>query len=150
MRMTLLCSALFSLTMAQAAAANTETPKFAVQAPSEKTMSLAAIEDKWGIRVERLKMTAAGYMVDFRFRVLDPKKAGELFRRDVRPYLVDQVSGAKLPVPASPKVGPLRTTNPPIADKVYFIEFGNRGWVKTGTMVTVVVGDFKLENMIVQ
>ncbi len=123
---------------------------FVKQELSEHTAPLAAVEERWGIRVERLKVSGGGNLIDFRFRVLDAEKAGELFRRDIRPYLVDQASGARLAVPSSPKVGQLRTTHPPVAGRVYFIVFGNSGGVRQGARVSVVAGAFKLEDMIVR
>ena len=68
-----------------------------------------------------------------------------------KPYLIDQASNAKLMVPNPPKVGPLRNSNKPKADRVYFMFFGNPGkFVKAGNKVTVVIGDFKAENLTVK
>ena len=67
-----------------------------------------ALEQEYGVRVESLRRTAGGYMLDFRFRVLDEDKARPLFDRDSRPYVLHARSGAKLLVPRSPKIGPMR------------------------------------------
>ncbi len=66
-------------------------------------------------------------------------------------YLLDQASGVALPVPRTAKVGPLRQTNFR-ADprRVYFILFSNPGVVKSGSLVTLVVGDVRFENITVQ
>ncbi|MFA5352827.1 MAG: hypothetical protein WC291_01225 [Thermodesulfovibrionales bacterium] len=90
-------------------------------------------------------------MLDFRYRVIDPVKAAPLFNRKERTYLLDQATGAKFLVPSAPKVGALRTTRPPQADRNYFALFANPGgFVKKGNKVTVVIGDFKAEDLIVQ
>jgi hypothetical protein len=90
-------------------------------------------------------------MLDFRYRVLDAEKAAPLFDRKQKAYLIDQATGAKFLVPESPKVGAMRTTRPPKQDKNYFIIFVNPGrYVKQGNKVTVVIGDFRAENLIVE
>jgi len=109
-------------------------------------------EDDRGIEVESVRLTAAGYMVDFRYRVTDPDKAAAVFDRRNTAYLVDQASGIALSVPRTAKVGPLRQTNfQPDPERVYFILFSNSGGlIKPGSLVTLVVGDYRFENIVVQ
>jgi hypothetical protein len=112
---------------------------------------LAALEETWGVRVEGIRQSAAGYMLDFRYRVLDAEKAAPLFDRKTKPFLIDQTSGTKLHVPNTPKTGPLRSSNPPQDDRVYAILFGNPGtYIRPGSTVTVVIGDFKAADLVVQ
>ena len=90
-------------------------------------------------------------MLDFRYRVIDAKKAAPLFVRATKPYLIDQETGAKFMVPNPPKTGPLRTSNEPQQGRVYWMFFANPGrYVKQGSKVTVVIGDFRAENLIVE
>lgn len=120
-------------------------------ATSAKTSS---IQDRWGIEIVRIRVTAAGHMLDFRYRVIDPDKALPILDHKVKPYLIDQKSGAKFEVPKPPKVGSMRQTTrsgEPKANRVYFILFGNLGrLVEAGNKVTVVIGDFRAEDLIVQ
>jgi len=127
--------------------------------PQEKSPQPAAaetpsIQDRWGIEIVAIRLSAAGQMLDFRYRVIDPDKAGPILDPKVKPYLIDQKSGAKFTVPITPKVGSLRQTSrsgPPQTNRVYFMLFGNPGdRVRPGDKVTVVVGDFRAENLIVQ
>jgi len=105
----------------------------------------------WGIQPLTIRLSANGYMLDFRYKVTDAEKAAPLFRRDVKPYLLDQASGAVFGVPSGPKVGSLRQTRPPVAGKNYFIIFANPGnYVKLGNKVTIVIGDLKVENLTVE
>jgi hypothetical protein len=67
------------------------------------TAQKSLYKSKWGVKVEGIRLSAADYMLDFRYRVIDPEKAKPLLSRQVKPYLVDQESGAKLIVPAPPK-----------------------------------------------
>lgn len=109
------------------------------------------LKEKWGIEITSLAMTAGGHMVDFRFRVLDSTKAATLFAPENKPYLIDQASQKVFSVPVMAKVGPLRTAEPPKQDRIYWMFFGTvPGEVKTGSKVTVVIGDFRVENMVVQ
>jgi hypothetical protein len=108
-------------------------------------------EQRWGVQVQQIRLSAEGLMLDFRYRVVDKDKAAPLFSREIKPYLIDEATGAKFLVPDSPKVGSLRTTRPPQNEKIYFIIFVNPGrYVKQGNKVTVVIGDFRAENLIVE
>jgi hypothetical protein len=111
-----------------------------------------AFADKWGIEVDAIRLTAGNYMLDFRYRVVDAEKASQIIGPKTRPFLVDQASGVKLDVPTPPKIGPLRQTRSrPVAGKSYFIFFANPGqYVKTGSKVTVVMSNLRIENLTVQ
>lgn len=110
------------------------------------------MEAQWGIEIKSLRRTAAGHLLDFRFKIIEPAKAALLLRREDKPYLIDQASGMKLPVPVMPNIGALRsTTVKPEANRVYFILFSNAGdLIKSGSKVSIVMGDFKAENLLVE
>ncbi|MCF6252098.1 MAG: hypothetical protein L3J75_12620 [Methylococcaceae bacterium] len=112
----------------------------------------AALEDKWGVHVVAIRTTAAGHMLDFRFKVLDVEKAKPLLSRAVKPYLIVEKNNERNGVPVTPKLGALRNKGKtPKKDKIYFIFFGNPlKSVQTGDLVTVVIGDFKVEHLKVQ
>lgn len=114
--------------------------------------TLKEIEATWGIQVKSLRRTAAGQMLDFRFKVLDPDKAAQLLRREDKPYLLDQTSGKKLTVPSMPKIGPLRPTAvKPEANRVYFILFANpQELVKKGSLVSILIGNIRIEDLTVE
>lgn len=109
------------------------------------------LADKWGVELLGMRLTSAGYMLDFRFRVLDADKALPLFDHRIKPHIVAERSNIKLPVPMAPKVGAFRPTNRGKnikADKTYYMIFGNPDrHVKVGEKVTVVIGDFKVEHL---
>ena len=140
--------ALLLVFISSPATANATTPEKDAAAPVVKPNPMA---QKWGIEVTSIRMTANDHMVDFRFRVLDAKKADALFERKTKPYLVDQKTGKVLAVPNTAKVGPLRNSNKPKEGKIYWMFFGNRGkLVKAGDTVAVVIGEFKVENLVVE
>ena len=110
------------------------------------------LREHWGIEVTSLHLSAKGRMVDFRYRVLDPDKAALLGDRTVKPTLTDLATGAVLRVPSFPKTGSMRQTSTKMeAGRIYFMLFANTGMpVKTGSRVTVTIGDFKAEGLTVQ
>lgn len=115
------------------------------------SLSGAMSEEQWGVQVLSIRQSAGGYMLDFRYRVLDPDKALPLFDRKIKPHLVDETTGAVFAVPEPPKVGALRSTRPPKQDRNYFVMFANPGgYVKKNSKVSVVIGEFRAENLVVQ
>jgi hypothetical protein len=111
----------------------------------------AKLAETWGIEVTSLRLTANDHMIDYRFRVLDTDKAASLFTRQVKPQLIHQETGRVLAVPDTAKVGPLRNSNTPQKDRIYWMFFGNAGnLVKPGDKITVVIGDFVLEDLVVE
>lgn len=125
-----------------------------VKLPSPVSPQTAkVIAEKWGVELISLRLTAAGYMIDFRFRVLDEKKANSFFDQRIKPLLVVEKSNAKLPVPMAAKVGTFRPTNRGKSirpNKIYYMVFGNPdAHVKSGEKVTMVIGDFKAEHLTV-
>ena len=126
------------------------TPEAAPSVDQQKKMS---IEEQWGVKIESLRISGAGNLLDFRYRIIDPEKASHLVDRRNKAYMIDQASGKVLSVPTTAKVGPLRQTvryGLPKKDRIYFILFGNPHVMKSGDKVTVVIGDFKAENLIVE
>ena len=118
---------------------------------STKMDQNAGLEANWGVRVESIRLTAAGHLVDFRYRVIDPEKAVILMERGTEAYLQDEAAGTKLPIPVT-KVGQLRGTGTkPQKDRVYTVMFNTGGGlIQQGSAVTVVIGDFKAEHLIVE
>ena len=110
------------------------------------------VETAYGIRVESLNLSAAGSMLDFRYRVLDPAKAAPLLSQKLKPYLLDEVRSAKLGVPVTPVLGQIRQTsrnNVIHTDRTYFIMFGNPGKaVQSGDKVSLLLGEVKITDLV--
>lgn len=113
----------------------------------------AALAERWGVEVIGLSRTAGGYMLDFRFRVVDAEKALPLFDHRIKPYVVAEKSGINLPVPVGNKVGALRPTNRGrniTADRIYYMVFANPDtYLEYGDKVSVVIGEFRVEHLTV-
>lgn len=143
--------AAFLATTAMACSTSAGRREGAPQPASAARPAGSAIEDRWGVSIIGMRLSGGGRMLDFRFRVLDPAKAAPLFDRQTKPLLIEQAGGRSLSVPNMPKVGPLRTSDPPKAGTNYWMFFGNTGrFVKAGSKVTVVIGEFRVEDLVVQ
>ena len=104
----------------------------------------------WGVDSLAVKWTESGEVIRFTYRVLDPGKAKVLNDKKNQPVLVDPQAGVKLVVPSLEKVGQLRQSSDPEAGKSYWMAFSNKGRpVKKGDHVTVEIGTFKAEGLVV-
>jgi len=114
--------------------------------------TLSQVEQELGIEIQAIRLSAGGYILDFRYKAIDPEKAKILFSREIQPYLLHEATGGVLTVPTTAKIGPLRnTTNQPVAGKIYFMLFGNAGkYVKAGDKVTIIFGDYRMEHLTVE
>jgi hypothetical protein len=117
-------------------------------APHPRTRTI--LKRRWGVDVMGVRLSAAGHMVEFRYRVLDAEKAEPLFERLVKPHLIHEGTGAALSVPVPAKTGPLRTSDAPIEGRVYWMFFGNPGLVRVGEKVSVVIGEFRAGGLVVE
>ena len=97
-----------------------------------------------------VKWTESGEVIKFSYQVLDPDKAKALNDKKNEPSLIDPQAGVKLVVPSLEKVGQLRQTGTPEEGRVYWMAFSNRGrYVKRGDRVTVEIGRFRAEGLVV-
>ncbi len=120
-------------------------------AAAESENAAAQLAATWGVEVASVRLTAHDHMIDYRYRVLDAAKADQLFRRQIKPQLIHQETGRVLAVPDTAKVGPLRNSNTPQEGKIYWMFFGNaENLVKPGDKVTVLIGDFVVEDLVVE
>lgn len=126
-------------------------PHVAAVADARGEKPLMGYAAEWGIEVLGVRLTAAGTMLDFRFRVVDADKARPLVQKKTEAYLVDEASDKRLQVPNPPKVGRLRQTAMTAEEgRTYFAMFGNPGrMISPGDRVTVVIGDFRAEDLVV-
>lgn len=109
------------------------------------------LKREWGVEILFVRQTAAGYMLEFRYKVVDAEKAKDLFERQTKPILTHIETGAKLIVPTPAKTGALRNSNTPKDGHTYWMFFANPGQlVKPGEHVSIEIGEFLVENLVVQ
>lgn len=117
---------------------------------ARKNIAATTMKREWGIESLGVHQTSAGYMLQFRYRVLDAKIAKPLFDRKIKPYLIDSATGARVIVPSPDKVGQLRNTNAPEVGRTYWMLFANPGkMIKPGSEVRVHIGDFDSGRLVV-
>ena len=104
----------------------------------------------WGVDIVGVRRVSSGYMLRFDYRVVEPGRAAALTDKKSRPYLIDEKTGIALAVPAMENIGELRQVAPLETNRTYYIIFGNPGGlVKRGSRVTLVVGNFRAEGLVV-
>jgi hypothetical protein len=108
-------------------------------------------EGVWGVDSLAVKYTESGEIIRFSYRVIDPEKAATLNDKKAEPSLIDPQAGVKLVVPQMEKIGKLRQSSTPIADKSYWIAFSNSGRrVRPGDRVDVEIGNFRAPGLVVE
>jgi len=112
----------------------------------------SALREKWGIEIVRVKITAAGHIVDLRYRVVDPVKAFAVFETRVKPVLVEEEFGRDLSIYNAPRIGGMRQkARRPESGRTYFILFNNpNGLIRAGSKVTFKINDEKVEHISVE
>jgi hypothetical protein len=105
----------------------------------------------WGVDSLRVKYAESGEIIRFSYHVLDPNKAAQLNDKKAEPALIDLQARVKLVVPTMEKVGQLRQSSTPVADRSYWMAFSNKGrLVKPGHRVSVLIGQFRADGLVVE
>jgi hypothetical protein len=105
----------------------------------------------WGVDKLSAQLAQSGQLVRFNYRVTDAELAKTLHDRASDPYLLDERAHVVLEVPVMSKVGPLRQSTPPEVGQTYWMAFSNKGnFVKPGHRVSVVIGEFRIDGLVVQ
>jgi len=136
---------------ADATVATADATADAVAVPAHHPRENTYMKRMWGVEVYWVRQTVAGYMLEFRYRVVDADKAVPLFNRQDKPVLIHAESGARLIVPTPATVGALRNSNMPVDGQIYWMFFANPGaLVKPGDHVSIEIGDFRVDDLVVQ
>ena len=109
------------------------------------TVTAAALEDRYGVRVDLVALTALGGLLQLRFTVLDKDKAETLFHEN-KPNLFVETSGTVLTPPAD-------TAHKMVLldGASYFLLYANAGnVVHSGDKVSMVVDQVRLEHLVVK
>lgn len=104
-----------------------------------------------GVGEPRVQLTAAGNLVRFSYRVIDPAAAKALVDRNATPYLYALRSHVLLHVPEMEQIGQLRQTGEAQSGKTYWMVFSNKGnFVRPGDRVSVIVGTYHIDGLMVE
>jgi len=105
----------------------------------------------WGIDDVHVRSTASGSLIRFSYRVVDADKAKILNDKKAIPHLIDEKDGLALQIPELENVGQLRPVATPQNGREYWMAFSNGGrYVQPGNRVTVVIGNFRAEELVVE
>jgi hypothetical protein len=112
-----------------------------------RAVSRAEMAAREGVDVNLVAVTAAGGLVELRMQVVDPDKAyAVLHEADRRPVIVSENTGETLQMAApSHHRGDLE-----LGGQYFFLLANAHNAVETGTPVTLVIGDSRLEHVEVQ
>lgn len=106
---------------------------------------------QWGVDSLEVKAVESGQMIRFSYLVQDPAKAAQLNDKKATPSLIDQKASVRLEVPIMDKVGQLRQSSTPEAGRSYWMVFSNKGGhVKPGDRVSIVIGKFRADGLLVR
>ena len=122
------------------------SPADSVSKPTSAIPTSAEIEQRWGVRLSQVGVTAEGGLIDFRFIVLDPDKALAMVQ-DVKnvPILVNSTGQV---VNSAAMMSQKHVMN---AGTTYFFLYRNtQGAISPGSRISVVFGDLRLDNVPVQ
>lgn len=109
-------------------------------------VSQAAFEEKWGIHISHIAVVADGGLIDFRFQVIDPDKASPVMEVETRPHLYVESTGQEVS-----SLYHIMHNHAIQAGKSHYLIFNNEnGAIRSGTSVSVVLGDMRLEHIIAQ
>jgi len=105
----------------------------------------------WGVDQLSVKAVESGELIKFTYRVLDADKAKTLNDKALEPAMYVPSLHAKLIIPSLEKVGQLRQASTPEPGRFYWMAFSNPGGlVKRGEHVSVVIGQFHIDGLVVE
>lgn len=132
-------------------AAPAPTPLPSLPAATRSAGKDAFYKHWWGVEVLGVRAVSSGLMLRFSYRVLDANKANVLNDKKFTPYLIQEKTGVRLEVPTLEKVGQLRQTATPRGGREYWMVFGNANkLVSPGNRVDVVIGNFRVDGLVVE
>jgi|GEM_PF-1263798 len=119
----------------------------ALPVPAQVRAETKKLEEKWGIEITGMNLTAGGHGIDMRYKVLDVDKASGMLHLQELTYVLEEDSQKSLVVPFQREN---QTSQKLVAGKTYFALFPNKeNRVKSGGKVTLVLGGARVENLTV-
>lgn len=103
-----------------------------------------ALRERWGIELTLVGVSAAGGMIDVRYKVVDTEKAKQMVGDPKNTIsLIAERSGVELTTKTA--LVPLEQVE---QGRIYFLLFPNvRNAIETGDKVTLVIGDTRYEHL---
>lgn len=99
------------------------------------------------IELVSCRLAASGELVDVQFRI---REKGILDLQPANTYLVEEATGERFYIVRLQRIGPIAGVSEPRTGAVQYLVFKNReGKLRPGSRVTIVIGDAKLEQVVV-
>jgi len=103
---------------------------------------------RYGIDVTLIGTSAAGGLIDFRFQVVDPDKANLIVHDlELLPRIVVEDSGATLALTSLPHH---QGTELELGGTYFFLFSNSNNAIHRGSLVTLVIGDARLEHLVAE
>ena len=111
-------------------------------------ISAAELEERYGLRVRLIAVTAGGGMVDLRIRILNAEQASLLLGHPPKmPLLVAEDGGTTLQAPEGSMMDDVQLQD----GGVLILLYANaQHAINPGSRVTLIIGDLRLEHLIAQ
>jgi hypothetical protein len=117
------------------------------QHPLPPAVSAAGLAERSGVRVVQVAATGGGGLLDVRYQVIDAGKAAALHDEATPPALVYEPTGAPIEGLLMGHA-PHGSTKSGVTSILIFVNPGNI--VRAGDRVSVVLGDARVEHLVVQ
>lgn len=110
-------------------------------------MAQHAFTEITGVRLVRVAISSGGGMLDLRYRVVDADKAVVVHDSENPPTIIDESSGVIIDTPWMD-----HTSGRPMHNGVtyYTLLMNREGKIQQGSLVTVILGNTRLEHVIVE
>jgi hypothetical protein len=103
---------------------------------------------QYGINVTLIGVTAAGGLIDFRYQVVDPVKADPMVHDlELLPKLIVEDSGAALTFSSLPHK---HSDELELGGSYFFLMGNSNNAIRPGSLVSVVIGEYRLEHLVAQ
>ncbi len=109
-------------------------------------VTAADLVQRSGVKLVRVAVTGGGGLIDVRFQVVDPDKAASLHQPRTPPAVVDERTGLVVHdlLMNHSHTGPMKPA------QTYYLVFENPGgWVRSGSQVSVLLGDAQVDHVVV-
>lgn len=114
----------------------------AAQVAAEQARAAEAIAEEWGINFVHVAVLAEGGLIELRFQIVDPDRVAFIFE-DLGnvPWMIDEDTGTEIGLNNLP-----HSHDIPAGLNEFIIYRNVGGAIEPGDLVTLVVGDLRLEH----
>lgn len=106
-------------------------------------VGMEKLEERWGIQITMLAVTADGGMLDLRYRMVDPTKVIDLQELETKLVFIVEKNGYTFR-----PVTPMRHSHDAQIGLIYSMLYYNQnGMIQPGDLVTIQLGDVRVQHV---